>query len=79
MNKIGTEEFINRAKAEFNNFNVATWAKEFGVSNTDVSFIMENFTNPTNYDIRKNFSGPIFRKEITKLSELKVGLDLTGK
>ncbi|XP_071811445.1 S1 RNA-binding domain-containing protein 1-like isoform X2 [Apostichopus japonicus] len=56
-----------------------TLADNIGVDVHTLKIIMDGLKSPSNFDIRSDFSEPVFKKGVTSADDLRIGTKLTGQ
>lgn len=78
--EIGEQHFISHVKSAMRTLNMELLASELSVPKETVQLICDSLSKPLNYDLRSTRSqSALFKKGLTDLNSLSVGVLLTGR
>lgn len=77
--QIGETSFLNSFKGQVSKCNIANLADELKTTEANMKLICEVLSRPLDHDLRnENPQGPLFKKEITSMDDVRIGISLTG-
>ncbi|KAG8300259.1 nucleic acid binding [Homalodisca vitripennis] len=79
LKNLGTPHFIANVERTVRENGLTALSQELSTTEAVVRLIAEGLKNPLDHDIRSELSKPLFRRGVTSLEDLKIGIILTGR
>lgn len=76
---IGSEAMREKVSAIVSSIGLETLAQNLEVGPHTLQVIIDGLKNPSNFDVRSDFSKPLFKRGLVSVNDLRVGTKLTGE